>query len=290
MARDDAANLRPGNVLKAQVVRIDFHVVAQLLGKAHRIRQANVRVINIALGNHVVNKGTGAFEHGAAELLGRHELATRHLNAGLNLEQMSAQERGVRQATARLKEGKVGRNKAQQHAVHDGVRKSKNLIDGGIGASLDVFGSLDGNKRLAYRDKARVHGEHVVAALSCNLGGLMRTGRDFGVRKMQDGRVGLLGMDTVVHMSKIRRRAAAGLGHHAKLVATRIYFERIDRTVLDGLVTNRDMHRHAHDAVALAELRRHIRTRLNHDYVLAHYHHDPSRRWLFITRARPSPN
>ena len=90
MARDDAANLRPGNVLKAQVVRIDFHVVAQLLGKAHRIRQANVRVINIALGNHVVNKGTGAFEHRAAELLGRHEFATRYLNAGLNLEQMGA--------------------------------------------------------------------------------------------------------------------------------------------------------------------------------------------------------
>ena len=27
MARDDAADLSPGNILKAQVVRIDFHVV-----------------------------------------------------------------------------------------------------------------------------------------------------------------------------------------------------------------------------------------------------------------------
>ena len=42
MARNDAANLSPGNVLKSQIVRIDFHVVAQLLGKTHRIRQANV--------------------------------------------------------------------------------------------------------------------------------------------------------------------------------------------------------------------------------------------------------
>ena len=90
-------------------------------------------------------------------------------------------------------------------------------------------------------------------------------------------------MDTVVHVSKIRRRAAAGLGHYAKLVAARVNLERIDRTVLDGLVTNRDMHGHAHDAVALAELRRHIRPRLDHDYVLAHYYHDPSRRWLFNT-------
>jgi hypothetical protein len=43
------------------------------------------------------------------------------------------------------------------------------------------------------------------------------------------------------------------------------------------------MHGHAHDAVALAELRRHIRPRLNHDYILAHSYHDPSRRWLFNT-------
>lgn len=47
----------------------------------------------------------------------------------------------------------------------------------------------------------------------------MRAGRGLGVRKMQNGRIGLLGMDTVVHVSKIRRRAAAGLGHYAKLVA-----------------------------------------------------------------------
>ena len=98
---------------------------------------------------------------------------------------------------------------------------------------------------------------------------------------MQNSRVGLLGMNAVIHVSKIRRRAATSLGHHAKLVAARINLERIDRAVLDGLVTNRDMHRHAHDAVAFAELWRHIRTRFNHDYVLAHYHHDPSRRWLF---------
>ena len=44
MARDDAADLSPGNVLKAKIVCIDFHVVAQLLGKTYRIRQANVRV------------------------------------------------------------------------------------------------------------------------------------------------------------------------------------------------------------------------------------------------------
>lgn len=118
----------------------------------------------------------------------------------------------------------------------------------------------------------------------------MRAGRGLGICEMQNGRVGLLGMDAVVHVSKIRRRAATGLGHHAKLVAARINLKRIDRAVLDGLVTNRDMHGHTHDAIAFAELRCHIRTRLNHDYVLAHYHHDPSRRWLFITRARPSPN
>ena len=100
---------------------------------------------------------------------------------------------------------------------------------------------------------------------------------------MQNGRIGLLGMNAVVHVSKIRRRATTGLGHNAKLVTARVNLERIDRAVLDGLVTNRDMHRHAHDAVALAELRRHIRPRLNHDYVLAHSYHDPSRRWLFTT-------
>lgn len=71
----------------------------------------------------------------------------RYLNAGLNLEQMGAQERDVGQATARLKEGKVRRNKAQQHAVHDGVREGEDLVDGGIGVSLDVFGGLDDNKR-----------------------------------------------------------------------------------------------------------------------------------------------
>ena len=90
MARDDATDLSPGNVLKAQVVRIDLHVVAQLLGKAYRIRQANVRVVDLALRNHVVNKGAGAFEHRAAELLGRHKLTARYLNAGLNLEQVGA--------------------------------------------------------------------------------------------------------------------------------------------------------------------------------------------------------
>ena len=111
----------------------------------------------------------------------------------------------------------------------------------------------------------------------------MRASRDFGVRKMQNGRIGLLGMDTVIYVRKICRRAAAGLGHYAKLVAARVNLEWIDGAVLDGLVTNRDMHGHAHDAVALAELRRHIRPRLNHDYVLAHYHHDPSRHWLFNT-------
>ena len=100
---------------------------------------------------------------------------------------------------------------------------------------------------------------------------------------MQNSRVGLLGMNAVIHVSEIRRRTATGLGHHAKLVAARINLERIDRAVLDGLVTNRDMHGHAHDAVAFAKLRRHIRTRLNHDYVLAHYYHDPSQRWFFNT-------
>ena len=98
----------------------------------------------------------------------------------------------------------------------------------------------------------------------------MRTGRGLGICKMQNSRVGLLSVNAVVHVSKIRRRAATGLGHHAKLIAARINLERIDRAVLDGLVTNRDMHGHAHDAVALAELRRHIRPRLDHDYVLAH--------------------
>lgn len=100
---------------------------------------------------------------------------------------------------------------------------------------------------------------------------------------MQNSRVGLLSVNAVVHVSKIRRRAATGLGHHAKLIAARINLERIDRAVLDGLVTNRDMHGHAHDAVALAELRRYIRPRLNHDYILAHSYHDPSRHWLFNT-------
>lgn len=115
----------------------------------------------------------------------------------------------------------------------------------------------------------------------------MRTGRGLGICKMQNSRVGLLSVNAVVHVSKIRRRAATGLGHHAKLIAARINLERIDRAVLDGLVTNRDMHGHAHDAVALAELRRHIRPRLNHDYVLAHYYHDPSRHWLFNTWHAP---
>ena len=101
---------------------------------------------------------------------------------------------------------------------------------------------------------------------------------------MQNSRVGLLGVNAVVHAGEICRCAATGLGHHAKLVAARINLERIDRAVLDGLVTNRDMHGHAHDAVAFAELWRHIRTRFNHDYVLAHSYHDPSRRWLFNMR------
>ena len=85
---------------------------------------------------------------------------------------------------------------------------------------------------------------------------------------MQNGRIGLLGMDTVVHVSKIlEARAAAGLGHYAKLVAARINLERIDGAVPpDGLVTNRSTMGIAHDAVA-SQARRHIRTRLNHDYV-----------------------
>ena len=128
-----------------------------------------MRVVDLALGNHVVNKGAGAFEHRAAELLGCHELAARYLNAGLNLEQMGAQERDVGQATARLKEGKVRRNKAQQHAVHDRIGEGENFVDGGIGVGLDVFGSLDDNERLAYRDKARVHGVDVIATLGGDL-------------------------------------------------------------------------------------------------------------------------
>ena len=228
----------------------------------------------------MVNKGTGAFEHRAAELLGRHEFATRYLNAGLNLEQMGAKKRDVGQATTRLKEGKVRRNKAQQHAVHHRIGKGENLVDGGIRMGFDILGGLNGDKRLAHRHKARIHGEDVIAALCRNLRRLMRAGRNLGIRKMQNGRIGPLGVDAVVHMRKIRRRATAGLGHHTKLVAARVNLKRVDRSVFDGLVTNRDMHGHAHDAIALAELRRHIRTRFNHDYVLAHYHHNPSRRWL----------
>lgn len=121
MARDDAADLSPGNVLKAKIVCIDFHVVAQLLGKTHRIRQANMRVVDLALLYHVINKGTGTLKHRTAELLGRHELTTRHLNAGLNLEQMGTEECHVGQATAGLKEGEIGWDKAQQYAVHDRI-------------------------------------------------------------------------------------------------------------------------------------------------------------------------
>ena len=64
-----------------------------------------MRVVNLALRNHVVNKGAGALEHRAAELLGRHKLTARHLNAGLNLEQVGAKECHVGQTTSRLKEG-----------------------------------------------------------------------------------------------------------------------------------------------------------------------------------------
>ena len=116
----------------------------------------------------------------------------------------------------------------------------------------------------------------------------MRTGRNLGVRKVKNGRVGLLGVNAIVYMSKIRRRAATGLGHYAKLVAARINLERIDGAILDGLVANRDMHGNAHDAIAFAKLRRHIRPRLNHDYVLAHNYHDPSRRRLFNTKHAPA--
>lgn len=73
--------------------------------RATEYARANVRVVNLALGNHVVNKGTGALEHRAAELLGRHKLTARYLNAGLNLEQVGAKERDVGQTTARLKKG-----------------------------------------------------------------------------------------------------------------------------------------------------------------------------------------
>lgn len=65
--------------------------------------------------------------------------------------------------------------------------------------SLDILGGLDDNERLTDRDKARIHGEDVVAARSSNLRGLMRTGRDLGIGKMQNGRIGLLGMDTVIY-------------------------------------------------------------------------------------------
>ena len=239
-----------------------------------------MRVINIALRNHVVNKATGALEHRTAELLGRHELTARYLNAGLNLEQMGTEECHVGQTTASLKEGEIGGDKAQQHAVHHRIGEGKDLVDGGIRMGFDILGGLNGDKRLAHRHKARIHGEDVIAALCRNLRRLMRAGRNLGIRKMQNGRIGPLGVDAVVHMRKIRRRATAGLGHHTKLVAARVNLKRVDRSVFDGLVTNRDMHGHAHDAIALAELRRHIRTRLNHDYVLAHYHHNPSRRWL----------
>ena len=82
---------------------------------------------------------------------------------------MGTEECHVGQTTAGLKEGEIGWDKAQQHAVHDGVCKCKDLVDGGIGVSLDVFGGLDDNERLAYRDKARVHGVDVIATLGGDL-------------------------------------------------------------------------------------------------------------------------
>lgn len=82
---------------------------------------------------------------------------------------MSAKECDVGQATARLKKGKIGRNKTQQHVVHDGVRKCKDFVNGGIGMSLNILGGLDDNERLVYRDKARVHGVDVIATLGGDL-------------------------------------------------------------------------------------------------------------------------
>ena len=71
--------------------------------------------------------------------------------------------------TAALRKARSVRNKAQQHTVHHRIGEGENFVDGGIGVSLDVFGGLDGNERLAHRDKTRIHGEYVVAALSRNL-------------------------------------------------------------------------------------------------------------------------
>ena len=108
VARNHAADLRPRHALKSKFASIDLHVATQLLGQAHGIREADMRVVDITLGNHVVKERPCAFEHGAAEFLGRNELAALHLDAGLDLEQMGTQERHVGKTTAGLEKRQVG--------------------------------------------------------------------------------------------------------------------------------------------------------------------------------------
>ena len=107
-------------------------------------------------------------------------------------------------------------------------------------------------------------------------GSTLMAGTDVYKRQVQDGGVGLLGMDAVVDLLEVRRRAAARLGHLPELVAAGVDLERVDRAVVHRLVADRHVHGNNHDTVTLTKLRRHIRAGLHHDYVLAHTDHDPS--------------
>ena len=98
----------------------------------------------------------------------------------------------------------------------------------------------------------------------------MRAGSRLGIREVEDGRIGLFGVNAVEDLLKVSGSAAARLGHLAELVAARVDLERVDGTVVHRLAADRHVHRDDRDTVALALLRRDVRTGLDHDDVLTH--------------------
>ena len=135
---------------------------------------------------------------------------------------------------------------------------------------LDVAGDHDDEPAQTNRDDARIEGPHVIATLGGDLGGLVGACGDRGIRKVQDGRIRMLGVDAVEHLVEITRGAGARLGHDAHLATTAVDLQRGDLPVVHRLLADRHMHRGDGDAVALDGIRLQIGSGIGDDDVLAH--------------------
>ncbi len=111
--------------------------------------------------------------------------------------------------TAGLEEAEVGGDKAEQDAIHHALGVGEDLLDRGIGMGLEVLGGLDGHESLAHGDETSVHGVDVVTALGGDLGRLVRAGGRLGIREVEDGRIGLFGVNAVEDLLKVSGSAAA---------------------------------------------------------------------------------